>query len=290
MAWYPRAADHNIPPGPSDPPIVPRIVVLHTMVGTIESAQSRFTDGEGVEAHFGVAMDGRVWQWRDTAIQADAQAAGNDYCISIETEDKGDPSRPWTPQQLLALDVLITWLGKVHSIPMRLVAATTERGIGYHRQFPEWNPHIHSCPGDVRLGQLVHDLIPALNQEGILQQLTTDDLNAIKGAVKQAVFVERSAAGTLTLSEGLRIIQGLAGLSHTTVDTVTAIQTMLGTLAQTVGDDEQTILGALAALHLNLSDDDIGRIATEVDIDYQRVADAVRLDLAGALAQPPAQP
>lgn len=167
MAWYPRAADHNIPPGPADPPIVPRIIVVHTMAGTIESAENHFRDGSGIEAHFGVAMDGRVWQWRETGVQADAQAAGNNYCISIETEDEGDPSRPWTPEQLLALDVLITWLGQVHSIPMRLVSATAERGIGYHRQFPEWNPHVHSCPGDVRLGQLVNVLIPALNQEDI---------------------------------------------------------------------------------------------------------------------------
>jgi N-acetylmuramoyl-L-alanine amidase-like protein len=187
MPWYPNAANHNIPPGPADPPITPRIIVLHTMVGTIQSAENHFRDGSGIEAHFGVAMDGRVWQWRDTAIQADAQAAGNGYCISIETEDKGDPTRPWTAQQLLALDALITWLGQVHSIPMRLVRATSERGIGYHRQFREWNPHAHSCPGDVRLGQLTRDLIPALNQTTQEDAMSQADVEAITKHIDKRV-------------------------------------------------------------------------------------------------------
>jgi N-acetylmuramoyl-L-alanine amidase len=184
MAWYPAAANHNIPPGSNDPPITPRIVVVHTMVGTIESADAWFRGGSGgVEAHFGVAMDGRVWQWRDTAVQADAQAAGNDYCISVETEDGGDPSRRWTEVQALKLDLLITWIGHTHQIPMRLVQSTSERGIGYHRQFDEWNPNKHSCPGDVRLAQLVDELIPALQE--VDMSLSPDDLKAVRTVVRE---------------------------------------------------------------------------------------------------------
>jgi hypothetical protein len=164
MAWYSKAANHKIPPGTNDPVISPRIIVIHTMVGTIESADSWFRGGSGgVEAHFGVAMDGRVWQWRDTSRQADAQAAGNDYCISIETEDKGNPEQRWTAIQFQKLVELVTWLGVTHNIPMVLVTSTSDRGIGYHRQFTSWNPNNHSCPGDTRLAQLKNELLPALN-------------------------------------------------------------------------------------------------------------------------------
>jgi hypothetical protein len=149
------------------------------MAGSIEGADNHFRDGSGIEAHFGVAMDGRVWQWRDTTRQADAQAGGNDYCISIETEDKGDPTRPWTPVQLVQLDLLCRWLGRVHSIPMRLVSSTAERGLGYHRQFDVWNPNLHSCPGDVRLGQLVHTLIPGLQAPLDSGGLTMDEAQVI---------------------------------------------------------------------------------------------------------------
>lgn len=179
MAWYPAAEWREIPPGPADPPITPRIVVVHTMVGTMAGTEARFRDGSGIEAHFGVAADGRVWQWRDTAVQADAQAAGNGYCISVETEDGGDPARPWTFAQLRALASLLRWLGDRHQIPMRLVASTSDRGIGYHRQFAEWNPNRHACPGDVRLAQLTSELLPVLQAEETAMPLDAADVDAV---------------------------------------------------------------------------------------------------------------
>jgi N-acetylmuramoyl-L-alanine amidase len=185
MARFPDAANHNIPPGPNDQPITPRIVVVHTMDGSIEGAEKRFTDGSGVEAHFGAAMDGRVWQWRDTSRQADAQAAGNDFCISVETEDAGDPNNRWTPIQFQRLVELISWIGRTHSIPIRLVTSTSERGIGFHRQFPEWNPNNHSCPGDVRLGQLNAELLPALQEDDM--PLNDADKTWLKNEIRDAI-------------------------------------------------------------------------------------------------------
>jgi hypothetical protein len=185
MALFPDAANHNIPPGSNDQPITPRIIAIHTMDGSIEGAEDRFTDGSGIEAHFGVAMDGRVWQWRDTSRQADAQAAGNDFCISVETEDAGDPSNRWTPIQFQRLVELITWIGRTHSIPMRLVTSTSERGIGFHRQFPEWNPNNHSCPGDVRLGQLKAELLPTLEEDDM--PLNDADKTWLKNEIRDAI-------------------------------------------------------------------------------------------------------
>ncbi len=183
MARFPGAADHNIPPGSNDPSLDPRIIVVHTMVGTIESAESLFRHGP-LESHFGVAMDGRVWQFRDTSRQADAQAAGNDRCISIETEDMGNPEQRWSPVQFEKLVELIQWAGRTHSIPMTLVRTTGDRGIGFHRQFDEWNPNRHSCPGDVRHRQLQEELLPALQEEPAMP-LTQEDLAAVRHVVRE---------------------------------------------------------------------------------------------------------
>jgi hypothetical protein len=182
MARYPKAEDHNKPPAANDPPITARIICIHTMDGTIESAEDRFFSTP-FEAHFGVAMDGRVWQWRDTSIQADSQFDGNEYCISIETEDKHKPETRWTDIQFQRLVELITWIGEQHDIPFRMVKTTDEHGIGFHRQFPEWNKSNHSCPGDTRLAQLKDELIPALGDPS----MSAADVEALKKHINQKV-------------------------------------------------------------------------------------------------------
>jgi N-acetylmuramoyl-L-alanine amidase len=183
MAKYPKAEDHNIPPGIFDPRITPKIICIHTMASRIEDAEARFTGPEGVEAHFGVAMDGRVWQWRDTSLEADSQGAGNDRCISVETEDKGNPESRWTPEQFDALVDLLTWISDQHDIPLKLVKTPNDRGIGFHRQFREWNPNNHSCPGDTRLAQLKKELIPELKDP----HMSAADVEALKKHINKKV-------------------------------------------------------------------------------------------------------
>jgi N-acetylmuramoyl-L-alanine amidase len=182
MARYPEAEDHNKAPRANDPPITARIICIHTMDGTIESAEDRFFSTP-FEAHFGVAMDGRVWQWRDTSIQADSQFEGNEYCISIETEDNHRPETRWTDIQFQRLVELITWIGEQHDIPFLMVETTDAHGIGYHRQFPGWNKSNHSCPGDTRLDQLKNELIPALGDPS----MSAADVEALKAHINQKV-------------------------------------------------------------------------------------------------------
>jgi hypothetical protein len=57
-----------------------------------------------------------------------------------------------------------------------MVKTTNERGIGFHRQFPEWNKNNHSCPGDTRLAQLKNELIPALGDP----HMSAADVEALK--------------------------------------------------------------------------------------------------------------
>jgi len=159
MVWVPGCERHEIKPGPNDPRIRPRILVLHVIEGGILSAERRFRE-TGIEAHFGVPKSGRTVQWRDTDWQADAQAAGNGYCISFETE--GFATEWLNSYQISELVRIGRALMTHYKIPARIVNTTDERGWGYHRQFPGWNPNRHSCPGDLRLEQLRKVIIPAV--------------------------------------------------------------------------------------------------------------------------------
>jgi hypothetical protein len=188
MVWVPGCENHNIPPGPNDPRIVPRILVLHVEEGTNVGSERRFR-ATGLEAHFGVPKVGKTWQWRDTDFQADAQAAGNGYCISFETE--GFATEPLNNNQIDEMIRVGGYLQDHYNIPAVMVKKTTDKGWGYHRQFPSWNPNNHSCPGDIRLRQLQTVLLPALAEESV-----GDDMTAEQARQLEAVYKGLIAQGT----------------------------------------------------------------------------------------------
>ena len=96
MAWYPQAVRKNIPPGPNDPPIKPRLAILHVAATEADSLYGWFNGPSGgIESHFYVKYDGSVEQYRDTAYQADANVMANDFAISIETQGPL-PIRSWS--------------------------------------------------------------------------------------------------------------------------------------------------------------------------------------------------
>ncbi len=68
-------------------------IIIHTMVGTAESAASRFdTYGTQVSAHYGVKLDGSLIHWLEefnTAYHAGSYSM-NQRSIGIEHEDNGD--------------------------------------------------------------------------------------------------------------------------------------------------------------------------------------------------------
>jgi N-acetylmuramoyl-L-alanine amidase len=91
----------NFAPGRNGHNLVtePRFVVIHTMVGTIASANARFQQAsEQASAHYGVGLDGRIVQWvreEDAAFHAGDFVVNLDS-IGIEHEDGGrfDDPRP----------------------------------------------------------------------------------------------------------------------------------------------------------------------------------------------------
>lgn len=96
--FTPDRAGHDMSP--------PSWVVLHTMVGTLAGAAARFAMArEMASAHYGVGLDGRLWQWvdeRDAAWTNGATGRGglgdNLDSITIEHEDGGDFDGPRTPE------------------------------------------------------------------------------------------------------------------------------------------------------------------------------------------------
>ena len=155
----------------SEPSIgVPRVLVLHTMVGRLRPTEAMFRQQgyAGLESTFGLGgpydgrdLDGALWQWQELGRRADAQMSANGFATSVETSDGGDPDRPWSPRQLASLVALGTWWCRQTGNPARLVTSPTGRGIGHHSQFASWAGG-HSCPNPTRIGQLKAAVIPGI--------------------------------------------------------------------------------------------------------------------------------
>ena len=161
MAVCPFAKHLLIPAGSNDPPIKPRVAVLHVDAGNAESLHTYFRDRSGgIESHFHITKTGVIEQYRDTAYQADANLEANDFAISIETQGYGEGQ--WTAAQLDSIKRLLVWLNEVHpAILLRKCDGPFGSGIGYHIQFGSpgpWTPVAKACPGPDRIRQY-HDLI-----------------------------------------------------------------------------------------------------------------------------------
>src|SRR4051794_2281823 len=100
MAWFPAdATKMPLPQAAAMPTIAPSMIILHTNGGS-GSCQGLFnywsTNKSGVFSHFQVDRDGTAAQYQSTNLEAPAEFAGNHLAVSIETQDNGDPSQPWT--------------------------------------------------------------------------------------------------------------------------------------------------------------------------------------------------
>ncbi|MBN3496387.1 IPT/TIG domain-containing protein [Arthrobacter pascens] len=186
MALYPFAEWRPLAAGdPGSRLAAHDVVCLHTMAGFLTGTEAMFRDKgwAGTESHFGIGgpadldKDGVIYQWVDTDFQADANLQGNARLISIETSDGGNETTPWSQAQLDAIIALVLWCCREYSIPAELIpdSAQGRRGIGYHRQgIDPWrvtngekwsNATGKVCPGQVRITQLIDNIIPRVQQE-----------------------------------------------------------------------------------------------------------------------------
>lgn len=251
MAWYPNAVVRNIPPGKSDPPITATCVALHVAASTTDSLYGYFNGPSGgVESHFYVRSSGVVEQYRDTAYQADAEAGGNNYAISIETA--GLAGGTWNVAQIAAIVALIRWACDTHGIPARVLDSPTGHGIGWHSQWPTWNPDSHDCPGAARVGQITSTIIPALNQE---DNVTPADISAIADAVWSKQFA-RGGTGPAAACDWVADTRIIVGVIDALVRGIPAAVATHGTDAASIAS---AIVAALPADLARQVADELGK-------------------------------
>lgn len=184
---YPRATYKPLGVQSQPKLVNPTAIIIHTMGGYLNGTDSTFRKGgyTGTESHFGIGgswdgpnYDGIVWQWQDLDYTADAEYEGNGYGISIETSD-GALVAPWTTNQVESLINLLIWLCIKYKINPKLIPAIDGNGIGYHSQFPEWNRDGHTCPGALRISQLINTVIPAVAARITIPRPVGDDMSMI---------------------------------------------------------------------------------------------------------------
>jgi hypothetical protein len=155
----------------------PRGWVLHVVVGngspwgTFESA----TPPSRRFSHLWVAKTGAVEQYTPLSRKSWAQAAGNPWWWSVETE--GMPSEALTDAQLDALAAWHVWCGAVDRIagPEDTLGGAPGQGIGTHEMGgAAWGGH--ACPGPIRAGQRAEILrrVAALRSGGHVAFTPTD--------------------------------------------------------------------------------------------------------------------
>lgn len=166
MALYPPAIQKPVPHGAEDPPIDPRVVILHIAVSNAKSLFGWFNGRSGgIESHFYIRKSGAVEQYRDTDVQADANTDANGFAISIETQGMGPGT--WNTKQLAAIKALVDWCHDVHGIPKTVPQSWNGAGVGFHVQFPgRWDKRGATCPGPRRQRQYWDVLVPWMAGRG----------------------------------------------------------------------------------------------------------------------------
>jgi hypothetical protein len=153
MAWFSFAEKRPIGINYGSGGNYPRLLIVHTIVGSLSSADNWFRNPKArVSAHFGVGKDGRIVQWVNTSDRAWANVSANSISISIENE--GQTNEPLTDAQVEANARIYAEAAKVHGISLTRAASATGSGIGYHSQFSSWSGGGTACPGPKRVAQI----------------------------------------------------------------------------------------------------------------------------------------
>lgn len=125
-------------------------VLLHTMVGTLESCINTFNGASpGGSAHFGLGQGGRIHQFvpLGQGYETYHAFAANMRWYGIETEDNGHPHTPIADPCLWSWGQLFELLSSYAGFPCQVTDRCNGRGLAYHRMCHEWNLSAHSCPG-----------------------------------------------------------------------------------------------------------------------------------------------
>jgi N-acetyl-anhydromuramyl-L-alanine amidase AmpD len=174
--WFPTAVQKRIPPGASDPHIVPALAILHVAVTDIPSLFDFFLRRSGgIESHFYIRKDGTVEQYRSCHREADANLGANHYTVdgvvygAVSIETAGFALGWWNKAQKAAILELLLWLHEEHDIPLKPVfvphPSLAQGGVSWHSKFREWSPVAKSCPGPNRIIQYKRWLKPWMAEQ-----------------------------------------------------------------------------------------------------------------------------
>lgn len=168
MALYPHAEHKLLPENSTQPKIKPRAAILHSAGGGSELYGWWMNPGSrGLESHFWIDWDGRVVQYMDTEVRADANGDANSFAVSFETASSVHATEGWTVAQMESIVRLLDWLVQVHpAIERRQMRHARDSGIGWHVMFGAPGPWTgvrgKVCPGGARIEQIKQHIIPAV--------------------------------------------------------------------------------------------------------------------------------
>lgn len=167
MALCPFADRKLLAENATQAAITPRAIIAHSAGGMGElSGWWNNPASRGLESHFWISYGGRIVQYIDTEVRADANGAANSFAISIETESTTHATEAWPPRQADALVRLMDWLCTTHAIPREVMATPTSSGLGWHVMFGAPGPWTSVkgkvCPGPARIEQYQTEIIPAV--------------------------------------------------------------------------------------------------------------------------------
>lgn len=130
-------------------------LVLHVQEGNNSLFNYFNNPSSQVSSHFWVSKTGVLEQYVDTTLIAWAEAAGNPYYLSIESE--GFQTEPLSPQQQSVIANLLQWMNETFGTP--LVGPVPHGSYGFTQHCnpdgtpdPSWGGHV--CPGTIRLNQM----------------------------------------------------------------------------------------------------------------------------------------
>jgi hypothetical protein len=129
-----------------------RGLVLHVQDGNNSPFGWFNTPSSQASSDFWVSKTGVIEQYVNTGVDyAWAQAAGNPYYASVETE--GHPGEPLTGAQVEGVANIYAWGHEEFAWPLTVVDSTTAHGLTYHGVGrAAWGGHT-GCPGDLRKAQ-----------------------------------------------------------------------------------------------------------------------------------------
>lgn len=163
MTLYTDIADlFLLPENNTQARITPRLCIFHSIIApwTVQRTYEYWRDSTNLESHFGNDYNGYTGQFMDTHVRADANAAANNFAISVETASNTKGTDPWTERQVDSLVRLGVALHKRDGIRLQLANSWDGHGYGYHRQFREWSTSGTACPGDARVNQFHNEVFP----------------------------------------------------------------------------------------------------------------------------------